>query len=397
MRKKIISVVAITLLGILAWRLVLLFSGSAQRKAGQQTRPPVAVEYDSVRYGPIQEARVLTGTIYPAYQYVVAPKVAGRLIEIRKRIGDAVAAGELIARIDDAEYQQAVLEAEANLRIAESALSEARSTFELAKQERTRVESLHQKGIASPAELDAASTNYQTQESRLRLAEAQVEQRKAALQAAHIRLSYTKLTASQPGFVGERFVDEGALLTANAAIVSVVGIDRVIVRTTVIERDYGKIKPGQAATVTIDAFPTKQFSGQVTRVAPLLQEAARVAQMEVEVDNKQHELKPGMFARVMVIIAEREKAQIIPSKALVTRDGESGLFVIADTASIVHYHKVLTGISTSDYTEIIEPHLIGKRVVTLGQHLLVDGSPIILPQPTPHKAVLPAAGGDSRP
>lgn len=380
MRKKVVGGIIVLVVGILIWRLVGLFLGSSSPKSGRQSRPPVAVEFDTVRYGSIQEVRVLTGTIYPAYQYIVAPKVAGRVVEIRKRISDEVRAGELIAQIDDAEYQQAVLEAEANLRIAESALSEARSTFELAKQEKARVESLRQKGIASSAELDAAVTNYQAQESRLKLAEAQVEQRQAVLQTARIRLSYTRLTASQPGYIGERFVDEGALLSANAPVVSVVGIDRVIVRTTVIERDYGKIRPGLEATVTTDAFPAREFKGRVMRVAPMLQEAARVAQMEVEVANPQHELKPGMFARVTVITDARQRALLVPTKALITRDGQSGVFLIDDTAAVVHYQPVTTGISNADLTEIIAPTITG-RVVTLGQHLLEEGSPILLPYP----------------
>lgn len=379
MRKKILIVAALIFTGILIWRLVALLSGTTKQKTGRPPRPPVAVEFDSVRYAPIQEVRVLTGTIYPVYQYIIAPKVAGRLIEVRKRIGDPVAAGELVAQIDDAEYQQAVLEAEANLRIAESSLSEARSTFALARQEKTRVESLQLKGIASPAELDAAISNYTAQESRLRLAEAQVEQRQAALQAARIRLSYTKLLASQPGFIGERFVDEGALLSANSPVVSVVGIDRAIVRTTVIERDYGKIKPGLKATVAIDAFPGKEFNGKVMRVAPMLQEASRVAQMEVEVDNQQHELKPGMFARVTVITDSRERALVVPSRALVTHNGINGLFLISDTAAVVHFVPVTIGISTPEITEIVSPPIAG-RVVTLGQHLLEDGSPILLPK-----------------
>ena len=99
--------------------------------------------------------------------------------------------GEVIARIDDAEYQQAVLEAEANLKIAEAALAETQSQLELATQELERAQSLQEKGITSPAELDAALTNYDAQQSRLKLAQAQVEQREASLKSAKIRFFIT--------------------------------------------------------------------------------------------------------------------------------------------------------------------------------------------------------------
>ncbi|PIS30700.1 MAG: efflux RND transporter periplasmic adaptor subunit [Candidatus Marinimicrobia bacterium CG08_land_8_20_14_0_20_45_22] len=382
MKKKILIGIGIVLVALLGWRLVNLFSGANKQKLVRMARLPVAVEVDSVRFAPIVEVRELTGTVFPDYQYVVSPKVAGRLIEIRKRIGDKVKAGEIIARIDNAEYQQGVLEAEANLRIAESSLSESRSNFNLAKQEKDRVESLQIKGIASSSELDAAVSNYSAQKSRFDLARAQVEQRQAALKSAKIRLSYTTLIASQPGLIGERYIDEGALLSANSAVVSVVGIDRVIVRTTVIERDYGKINSGQSAKVSVDAFPNKAFWGKVTRIAPMLQEASRVAQMEVEVANQTHELKPGMFARVEVITAEKANTQVVPSKALVTSNGGVGIFVVPESTTVARYYSVTTGIVTSEYTEIVAPILTG-RVITLGQHLLEDGSLVILPQMKP--------------
>lgn len=362
---------------IVLWRIGVLIFSDSSAASGRSGRPPVAVEVDSVRFGPISEIRQLTGTVYARYQYVLAPKVAGRIIAIYKRIGDAVKSGELIARLDDAEYEQGVIEARANLKIAEASLNEALSQFELARQEKERVEMLQAKGISSPAELDAAISNYSAQESRYQLARAQVEQRQAALTAANIRLSYTRLLATQPGFIGERFVDEGALLAPNAAVVSIIGIDSVIVRTTIIERDYGFIVAGQTAEVTVDAFPGQRFTGKVSRIAPMLQEASRVAQMEVEVANDSLLLKPGMFARVLVVTASKEQTRQVPTRAIVNRAGESIVFLVDPEEKIARLITVKTGISTAEFTEIIEPDLEGL-VVTLGQHLLDDSSPVLI-------------------
>ncbi|MFH1754687.1 MAG: efflux RND transporter periplasmic adaptor subunit [Candidatus Latescibacterota bacterium] len=397
MKKKIIVAFVIVIAGILIWRIITLFSGDDGESALPE-RPPVAVEVDSVRYGSISEVRMLTGTVFPKYQYIVAPKVSGRIITIKKRIGDWVRAGEVIAHIDDAEYQQGVLEAQANIKIAEASLAEARSQFELARQEKERAELLQAKGIASQAELDAAVSNYSAQESRLQLMHAQVEQRTASLKSAKIRLSYTRLTASQPGLIGERFVDEGALLVPNSAVVSIIAIDSIIVRTTIIERDYGRIKNGQSAKVTVDAFPSRYFSGTVMRIAPMLQENSRVAQMEVEVANDQFLLKPGMFARVDVVIAEAESTQIVPSTALVNRSGQTGIFMVAAGEDMVHYFQVDTGIITPERTEILSPSLTGV-VVTLGQHLLDDGSPVLLPKTSTEQPPMPdtSAGKENRP
>jgi RND family efflux transporter MFP subunit len=381
-RKRILWVVGGVFLAFLAWRIIALVVGGPGGPSGRFASPPVAVEVAEVIYQPIQENMQMTGTIYPLYQYIVAPKVAGRIVKINKRIGDWVDAGEPVAKIDDAEYQQLVLEAEANLRISRANLAETRSEFELAGQELERVKSLQQMQIAPRSDLDAAQTKYDALKSRIDLAEAQVEQRQAALNAAKIRLGYTSLVAAEPGFVGERFVDEGSLLSANAPVVSVIGIDTVIVRTTVIERVYGRVRIGQPAAIEVDAFPGKEFSGRVSRIAPKLQESSRVAQMEVEVANDSLYLKPGMFCNVKVALAEKDSAQVVPTEAVVTRNGGSGVFVVTGGEAIAHYVPVEIGISASDRTEILSPELEGV-VVTLGQHLLQDGSAVILPEPEP--------------
>jgi RND family efflux transporter MFP subunit len=378
MKKKIIQIIGILFFLFLVWRIIALFTKGSGGGNMQPDRPPVAVEVDSVRFESIQEIREFTGTVFPRYQYVVAPKVSGRILEMGKRIGDWVEMGEVIARIDDAEYRQAVLEADANLRIAQASLAETKSQVALAKQELERVRSLQEKGIASPSELDAALTNYDAQGSRLKLAQAQVEQREASLQSSRIRLSYTVLNATEPGFIGERFVDEGSLLSPNTPIVTVIGINEVIIRTTIIERDYGRIRVDQEANVEVDAYSFQRFKGKVARIAPMLQEASRMANMEIEVQNDSLLLKPGMFTRVYVVLNHKDSAQVVPSKSVVSRSGENGIFVVDSTGTHARYYPVRTGIVAGGKTEILSPAL-GSLVVTLGQHLLEDGSPVILP------------------
>jgi RND family efflux transporter MFP subunit len=380
-RKRIVWVVAAAFAALLIWRIAVLILAGQGGAAGRFSSPPVAVEVARVAYEPIQETMEMTGTIYPLYQYIVAPKVAGRITRINKRIGDWVEAGESVARIDDGEYRQLGLEAEANLRIAYANLAETRSQIELAGQELERVRSLQEMQIAPRSDLDAAQSKYNALESRIELAEAQVEQRQAALNAANIRLNYTHLVAAEPGFVGERFVDEGSLLAPNSPVVSVIGIDTVIVRTTVIERAYGQVRIGQSVDLQVDAFPGMVFSGKVSRIAPMLQESSRMAQMEVGVANDSLYLKPGMFCKVTLALAEKISAQVVPTQAVVTRNGESGLFVVPDGEATAHYVPVEVGITSTQLTEILSPVLDGL-VVTLGQHLLQEGSAVILPEET---------------
>ena len=377
-RKRIGWTVAGIFLAILLWRIIALVVGGQGGAQRGFDRPPVAVEVDSVRYERIEETRQLTGTIYPLYQYIVAPKVSGRVTRLNKRIGDWVKRGEVIAKIDDGEYQQMVLESDASLRISYANMAETESELELARQELERVESLGEKQIASVAELEAARTRFDALKSRMELAKAQVEQRQAALNSARIRLGYTTLVASEPGFVGERYVDEGSMLSPSSPVVSVIGIDTVIVRTTVIERVYGQVEIGQSADIEVDAFPGRTFAGQVSRIAPMLDEASRVAKMEVEVLNDSLLLKPGMFSKVTLVLAEKASAQVVPTKAVVTRNGSTGIFTVVSGETVARFVPVEPGITTPDKTEILNPRIEGL-VISLGQHLLEDGSTVILP------------------
>jgi len=388
MKKKILVVLGVLFLAFFLWRIASLIFANKQISSQRPGRPPVAVQIDSVRHSAIIDTREYTGTVHALYQYIVAPKVSGRIVRMNKRIGDWVKRGEILVRIDDAEYQQATAEAEANLKIARASLAEAASQITLAKQELERVQSLQEKGIASPAELDAALTNHQAQQSRLELATAQVEQREAALASAKIRLSYTVLAASQPGYIGERYIDEGSLLAPNTPVFMVIGIDSVIVRTTIVERDYGSIKIGQPCQVRVDAFSDKPFTGRVSHIAPMLQQESRMAQMELIVANSDHLLKPGMFARVQVRIAEKEQAQVVPSAALVRRNGQQGVFVLEQDKPEVRYMPVTVGIFNNEWAEITSPAIQGQ-VVTLGQHLLEDGSQVILPKTVGENSAVP--------
>ncbi|MBN2461661.1 MAG: efflux RND transporter periplasmic adaptor subunit [Candidatus Cloacimonetes bacterium] len=370
--------IVIIFLVFLIWRIIGLITKKNNSNFGNNGARAVAVEVTGIKHETIREIKEFTGTIYPSYRYIIAPKISGRLEKINKRIGDFVEENEIVALIDDAEYQQAVLEAQANLRIAEANLAEALSHFELADQELIRVKSLKEKEYISQSELEAASAAYISAQAQVNLANAQIEQRKAALRLAEIRLSYTVLKASKPGFIGERFSDEGSLLAANAPIVSVVGINTVIIRSSLIERIYGRITTGQKAEIETDAFPDMVFSGNVSRISPVLQETSRMAEMEIEVDNESLILKPGMFCKINIVIAEKENAQIVPSRAIVTENNETGIFMVDENEAVARYIPVLIGITTAAESEIIEPVIAGL-VITVGQYQLRDGSKILLP------------------
>ena len=215
------------------------------------------------------------------------------------------------------------------------------------------------------------------------MAVAQVAQKKAALKASKVRLSYAKIRVDWEEYsgyrvVGERFVDEGAMLAPNTPIISILNIGVLTAVIHVIERDYPKVRIGQEAVITSDAYPGRRFYGKVARLAPLMKETSRQARVEIEIINKNQLLKPGMFARVLIEFEKRDAVTVVPPGAIVKRGGNQGVFVPIEQKGTVRFVPVTVGVVNEDQVEIVSP-LQAKNVVSVGQHLLEDGSAILLP------------------
>jgi RND family efflux transporter MFP subunit len=384
-RKIVLIAVVVVILGLIGWQVVRRISSQASgfvRRAA-----PVAVEIELIKKATIRDTANFTGTLSPKSQYMVAPKIAGRLEKLMVDIGDEIKRNQLIAVLDDEEYSQQLRQAEADLLVAKANLEESRSSLDVAKRELERVEELHKKGISADSELDASKGAHATQEARYKVSQAQVANREAALEAAKVRLSYTKIAASweegaNPRVVGERFVHEGAMLTPNAPILSVLEINPLLAIIHITDKDYFRVKSGQIALISSDALPDKTATGEIVRIAPLLKETSREARIEIEFANPEGLFKPGMFINVRIEFASHENATVVPVSSVVKRNEQQGVFIADAENNVAQFVPVKVGISTSELAEILEPATIAGQVVTLGQHLLADGSPIILSEPS---------------
>lgn len=385
MKKVVLEVALVVLVGLVVWQVYRRIQTAGSEKGPQRAGAPVPVETQPVRKDAIRDVGVFTGSLTPKSQFVVAPKVTGWLKELLVDIGDNVERNQIVAVLDDEQFTRQVEQAAAELQVAKANVESSTSDLDLAQREYERVTALREKQIASAAELDTASAAYSAAQTQLKVAQALVEQKEAALKVAELQLSYTKVRAFWEGgdpnrVVGERFVDEGALVSVNQQIVSILENNPLIAVVFVIERDYPKMTIGQEAAVATDAYPGKVFTGVIRRIAPLLKESSRQARVEVEIPNDGHRLKPGMFVRAQVEFARHADATLVPISAVVRRDGKEGVFVVGGSdAPEVRFVPVTTGIVSGGVVEVVEPAISGE-VVTLGNHLLEDGSRVFLPE-----------------
>ncbi|MCF7918459.1 MAG: efflux RND transporter periplasmic adaptor subunit [Candidatus Cloacimonetes bacterium] len=357
-KKVMIWVIVVIFICLLGWRIYELISKDKSSGRGG-SGGVLAVETENVKRETIREIREFSGTVRPEYKYMIAAKVAGRLMKLTMQVGDLVEADEIIGILDDAEYQIALLQAQANLADAESQLY-------VIEQELNRSQSLFDKEYLTLSEFEQVQAGFNSAQAKVKLAD-------AALKLAELKLEYTKLRASRAGFIAERFLDEGSLLSVNTPVFSIVGIDKVLIKSNLVEQVYGRIKTGQQASILTDAYAGEIFTGEVSLLAPVLNEESRMAEMEINVENTNYKLKPGMFCKIKLILSESINAQTLPNKAVLSENGNRGIFIVDD--NIARYLAVETGISDESRTEILKPE-INKPVITLGQYQVKDGSKV---------------------
>ncbi|HSK10304.1 MAG TPA: efflux RND transporter periplasmic adaptor subunit [Vicinamibacterales bacterium] len=337
---------------------------------------PMTVELTSTARAPLNEKITIVGNLIGAATVDVAPKVSGRLASVSVRLGDSVRKGQVLARVEDHEIRQQVLQAEASYEVGRATIRQREADLELARTNSERSRSLFERKLIPQQTLDDTEARHQAAVAQLDLARAQFEQAKARLDELRINLSHTVVVSPVDGFVGRRNLDPGAFVSQNAPVASVVDIHFVRLVVNLVEKDIRRVGAGMSADVGVDAFPGEVFKGKVARVAPVLDPATRTAQMEIEVMNPDFRLKPGMYARVEITVDHREQALVVPRNAVVDIAGRRGVFLAAD--STAQFREVKTGLQEAELVEIVAGLADGEKVVTTGAAGLKDGDRIVL-------------------
>jgi len=177
------------------------------------------------------------------------------------------------------------------------------------------------------------------------------------------------------GVVGKVHVDIGTSVSPQVPVGLVVNMDVVEVEVNVVERDLPKIKEGQMAQVEVDAYPNEIFEGMVERVTPVVDLVSRTASVEIEIPNKDYRLKPGMFARIKILIKEREDVLIITRDAIILEDSSNYVFVVKD-GDKVQRQKIEIGLHEDNEFEVIKGLGEGEVVVTMGNARLKNGDTV---------------------
>ena len=314
--------------------------------AAQDADKTVAVEAAKVVAAPLSEQVTAVGTLLSNEAVTVSSEIPGRLKEIHFEEGTAVEKGAPLFSLDDSVYRAQLADAEAKLKLAE--------------QTHQRTTQLFKNKYATAQSADEATSNLAVST--------------ASVELARVQLDKTRIVAPFAGIVGLRRVSAGEYITAGQALVNLEAIDPIKADFRVPERFLPAIRVGQSIRIKVDAFPDETFEGRVYAIDPRLDVAGRSLLVRAVVPNSDQRLRPGLFARVTVLLQLKEDALSVPEQAIVPQGDDQFVFKIVDGKA--RMTKVVTGTRRDGRVEIVEGLSAGDEVVTAGQLKIRDGSAV---------------------
>jgi membrane fusion protein (multidrug efflux system) len=306
---------------------------------------PVPVGTVVVERGTIAREVDISGVVEPIRSVGVNSQLATTVEAIYAEEGDRVGAGAVLARLDAGEITPQIASAEATYEVA-------RAAFE-------RAEVLRERQVITLPE-------YERDRAALAAAE-------AALRQLRMRAGYATVRSPVAGVVVEKNVEAGDVVAPQRQLFRVADVSTLVVRVGVSELDIAELAPGDEVEVTLDAEPSRPFTGRIRRIFPAADPATRLVPVEVALAPGSL-ARPGFLARVTLRLGERSGVPIVPAGAIVTALGEEAAFVVVEGRAV--RRDVETGLVSQGRVEVVRGLSPGERVVVEGNHNLRDGAPV---------------------
>ncbi|BAP58242.1 RND family efflux transporter MFP subunit [Thioploca ingrica] len=310
--------------------------------------PALPVKTAPVKIGTVTDEITTIGTLRAEESVVIRSEIAGRVLSIHFAEGQQVSQGDELVTLDPAEYQAQREESAVAVKLNQL-------NFE-------RVKDLYNKQLSSRQAYDEA--------------QAKLEESRALQALDQVRLDKTVIHAPFDGILGLRQISSGAYIQPGQDLVNLAKTDSVKLDFRVSERFLPQIHLGQPVKITVDAYPNQTFIGKVYASEVTVDEETRTLLLRASLPNTSGELKPGMFARVALVLEERRHALLIPEQALVPQGKENLVFKIVEGKAL--QTKVTLGQRREGEVEILAGLSTKDQVVTDGQIKLRDGMPIVI-------------------
>lgn len=414
MKKALILIVMVLFIGLAFY---LTQTGpkkeiEANSSTAQNRKRQIPVETVLLHLGSIDRRLHLTGTIVSEAMVDVLSKVPGILEKIQVEQGDRIKADQVVAMVEREEKEAQLQEAQAALDVlrarwaqmetgarpeeitqSEQLVRQTKATWETSLDNYMRLKNLKERDFISQQRLDEAMLQVTLSEAEYRSAKekltllrkgarqedrdallAQIRQAEAALRLAQIHLKNTTIRAPISGIISKRFLDQGAFVSTTAPIVRIVAMDMVKVLVQVVESELAQLRVGAISEISVDAYRKQVFRGELSRISPTVDPESRMADIEIQVGNKDHRLKPGMFARVNLVVQRRNGVLLLLKDSLIRESGHTRVFVHENSRASLR--EISLGLEGERYVEVLTGLQEGEEVIVAGQYELKDMMPM---------------------
>ena len=318
-----------------------------------QTMPPTTVSSATVKEEDWAPRLTAVGSVSAVEGAVISAELAGIVSEINFQNGAEAKKGEVLMKLD-------VSQEEALLRSAEAEAQLARTDLE-------RARDLAMKKVVSSAELDSA-------QSKFRRLNAVVDQMRS-------NIAKKSLIAPFDGQLGIRQVNVGQMINAGQQVVALTGLDPVYVDFALPDQYLSKLSKDLEVTVRSDAFPDRQFKGKLTAINSMVDPVTRNVPLQATLENPDHALHPGMFAKVEVSLPETKKTIVIPGSAVSYAPYGDSVFLIekqkdpktGKESQVLRQQFVRIGDARGDFVAVTQGLKAGQTVVGTGVFKLRNG------------------------
>lgn len=425
MKKKVLPIVLVAVLSMG----ILTGCGPSKAEAAQGDAIQanyVAVETNLAQRDTIFNSTTLSGKITANKDIMVVPKIPGRVEGVNVQIGDAVNIGSTLFNIEKIDYKDKLRQAQAGLDSSSAQLEQAQvgivnaelslesaqagynvakanydSNYEKIENAKTnfeRIKKLYKEGIISKAEYEQAELG--ASDTSIVLLEAQLSQAKVGLRQAEnasnqanasykqaqagydnskssydqVAQALNELTVTSPikGIVSSVNIERGEMASNAQPAVTIVNMDKVYIKVDVTENLINKLHKGNEVKVYIPSVNEQVFKGKIYTVSPSANAQTQLYSVEIEINNEDHIIKPGMFARVEFDTDSRNDVIVVRSEAVTEEDGKEVVYVINDGKA--EAKEVQTGLDTGGYVEIIDGIEEDDEIIIKGQNYVKNGS-----------------------
>ena len=365
----------------------LLICGCEDFNSDNKIQPPPdkEAELPTVKVAPAKRGDIAvsifaTGTIFPQHESKIGPKISGTLRKVYVDEGDKVKKGQILATMEQENILIARRQCEASVRVAEAQLKEAEVNEENVRKEKERLANLYKKKVISQQRYDDMVTAHSMAVTRLEVLRAQIVSCKENLAMAEQKLKDSNIVAPFSGTIVKRLVNQGEYITTMPPTVLfvIINIDKVKTQVGLPEVHLARLTTGNPVKITVDTYPGLTFAGKVTTINPLVDPVSRAFTVKIEIPNRDHRLKAGMFARVTLYPRVHKGALVVPFKSVVRRGSETSVFVI--NGDRVSLRAVTIGITDEREIEVIDGLKQGEEVVVDGHYGMADNTKVQVPR-----------------